>query len=413
MRKKILVKGPLLSMSGYGVQARFALNALKSREDILDIYALNIPWGATGFVVENTPEKRWLDFLFNKTIMHIKSGGTFDASLQVTIPGEFEKIAPYNIGYTAGAETNIVSGEWIQKINLMDKVITTSEHTKAGILNSVYEVANKETGERVGEVKAETPVEAVNYPVREIEPEEIDLDLPTAFNFLVVAQWCPRKNLESTIAWFVEEFKDSQDVGLVLKINQVKNSLMDKDYTRQRLQALLSSLGERKCSVYLVHGAMSDGEMTSLYRHKQIKGLISLSHGEGFGLPVFEAAYNGLPIIAPSWSGHVDFLYAPVKTKMKPHFTVVHHQIQQIQPEAIYPGILLPESQWCYPQKNSYRKALRQFLSNWGGAKRKATTLRDYILKNWSQEEINKEFVAATEIEELDQKVEQEVLVFD
>ena len=36
MKKKILVKGPVLSQSGYGEQARFALRALKSREDLFD-----------------------------------------------------------------------------------------------------------------------------------------------------------------------------------------------------------------------------------------------------------------------------------------------------------------------------------------------------------------------------------------
>ena len=35
MKKKIFVRGPVLSQSGYGEQARFALRALKSREDLL------------------------------------------------------------------------------------------------------------------------------------------------------------------------------------------------------------------------------------------------------------------------------------------------------------------------------------------------------------------------------------------
>ena len=44
-------------------------------------------------------------------------------SLQVTIPNEFEKIAPVNIGYTAGIETTKVAPEWIEKCNnIVDKV---------------------------------------------------------------------------------------------------------------------------------------------------------------------------------------------------------------------------------------------------------------------------------------------------
>ena len=46
----------------------------------------------------------------------------------------------------------------------------------------------------------------------------LDIDLEYDFNFLVVSQWSPRKNLKNTIRWFMEEFKDDE-VGLVLKIN--------------------------------------------------------------------------------------------------------------------------------------------------------------------------------------------------
>mgnify|MGYP001433172507 CR=1 FL=1 len=44
MKKRILVKGPMLSQSGYGEQTRFALRALRSREDLFDIYLLPITW---------------------------------------------------------------------------------------------------------------------------------------------------------------------------------------------------------------------------------------------------------------------------------------------------------------------------------------------------------------------------------
>jgi len=53
--------------------------------------------------------------------------------------------------------------------------------------------------------------------------------------------------------------------------------------------------------------------MQSLYNNPRIKALVNLSHGEGFGLPMFDAACHGLPVIAPSWSGHCDFLHMPLK----------------------------------------------------------------------------------------------------
>ena len=44
MKKKIFVRGPVLSQSGYGEQSRFALRALRSREDLFDVYIQPINW---------------------------------------------------------------------------------------------------------------------------------------------------------------------------------------------------------------------------------------------------------------------------------------------------------------------------------------------------------------------------------
>ena len=106
MRKKILVKGPVLTRSGYGEQSRFALRSLRSREDLFDIYVQPISWGNTSWINDNTPERQWIDQAIEKTIAFVHQGGTFDMSLQISIPNEFERIAPVNIGYTAGIETS-------------------------------------------------------------------------------------------------------------------------------------------------------------------------------------------------------------------------------------------------------------------------------------------------------------------
>ena len=92
MRKKILVKGPALSRSGYGEQTRFALRALRTREDLYDVYVMNIPWGHTGHISVGD-ERNWIDQQIIKTMGYIQQTGgnpNFDQSLQVTIPNEFE-----------------------------------------------------------------------------------------------------------------------------------------------------------------------------------------------------------------------------------------------------------------------------------------------------------------------------------
>jgi len=360
MKKKILLKGPLLTRSGYGEQARFALRSLKSREDIFDIFIQPLQWGKTSWSIENNDERAWIDRTIEKTIHHIKNGGEFDISVQVTIPNEFEKLAQRNIGYTAGIETTKVAHEWLLKTNEMDKVIVVSSHSKNVLTNSVYQAINQNTGQSV-ELKATTPVEVVNYPVKTYDSlPEINLDVDTDFNFLSVAQFGTRKNLLNTIKWFVEEFRND-DVGLILKTNIAKNCLMDREILTAQLKELVSELGEKKCKLYLLHGDMSDEEMHALYKHPKVDAFLALPHGEGFGLPIFEAAYSGLPVVATGWSGQLDFL---VDEKGKSQFYNVAFDLQPVQKEVIWDGVIVQDSMWAYPREQSAREQMRLCYKN-------------------------------------------------
>ena len=174
MKKKILVRGPALSRSGYGEHVRMVLRSLKTREDILDIYLMNTGWGRTGWNWEDDEERRWLDSLLFKTIEYTSKQNTgFDISIQVTIPNEFEKLAPINIGVTAGIETTKVSPHWIEKSQIVDKIIVVSNHSKQIYENTVYEATNTETGHIVKDFRCKTPISLVHYPVRDHEPIEI------------------------------------------------------------------------------------------------------------------------------------------------------------------------------------------------------------------------------------------------
>ena len=57
-----------------------------------------------------------------------------------------------------------------------------------------------------------------------------------------------------------------------------------------------------------MHGDLEDDEMNDLYNHPKVKAHVTFTHGEGFGRPLLEASLSEKPIIAPNWSGHIDFL---------------------------------------------------------------------------------------------------------
>ena len=398
--KKILVRGPGFSNSGYGEQTRFALRSLRDREDLFDVYFINIPWGKTGWIIEDNEETRWLHSLMAKTHNHIqKNGGKvtgFDISLQVTIPNEFEKLAPVNIGYTAGIETTKISPQWIDKSRLMDKIIVVSNHSRAIFESTEYKAKNETTGEVI-DFKNTTPVEVVHFPVKNLQPVELQLDFATQFNFLSVAQWGPRKNIEATVTSFLEEFKNEENVGLVLKTNIAKNSISDKMICERKINAIKSQFKDSKCKLYLLHGNMTETEMTALYRHPKIKAIISTTHGEGFGLPLFEAACNGLPVIAPKWSGHVDFLVAPSKedgkVKMKNHFTTIDYDLAPVGKESVWEGVIQADSLWCYVKKASTKDAMRKVFKNHQVSLSLANKLKEHVLSHFSSEQQKQKFV--------------------
>ena len=372
MKKKIFVRGPVLSQSGYGEQARFALRALRSREDLFDIYIQPINWGQTGWVWEESEFRDWMDQRILETQLLIQQKQLQpDMSLQITIPNEFQKICPINIGYTAGIETDRVAPAWLQKGNDMDKILVVSNHAKNTYVGTVAQATNNQTGETFP-YKLETPVEVVWENTQfQTESEDIPNFNPKCdFNFLVVSQMGPRKNLENTIRWFVEEFVD-QEVGLILKTNTRGNSRMDLEHTENALEAILKAYPERKCNVSLLHGDLSNKQMRALYTHDKIKAMVNISHGEGFGLPLFEAARYSLPIISVGWSGQTDFL--------EDKFLKVKHELGPVQQHAVWDGVIQRDSQWAYADQGSFKMALRQMHKKHDEFVNQAEELQDYV----------------------------------
>tara|TARA_R100001079_G_scaffold966_1_gene645 strand:- start:38280 stop:39542 length:1263 start_codon:yes stop_codon:yes gene_type:complete len=387
---KVLVRGPALTRTGYGEHCRFVLRSLRKVQG-LDIYLLPVNWGNSAWVWESNEERVWLDEIIKKTALYGQQNGQYDMSIQVTIPNEWQRMAPVNIGVTAGIETTKVAPIWIQKCNEMDKVITISEHSKKSFINTIYEGVDQRTGQKAI-LKCSNDIDVVHYPVKTFDSlPDLDLQLSTNFNFLSVAQWGPRKNLGSTLKWFVEEFFDNPDVGLILKTFVSGGSVLDRQAIYQELQNTLKKYKDRECKVYLLHGDFSDEEMHSLYKHKKVKALVSLTHGEGFGLPLFESAYCGLPVVATDWSGHLDFLYKPTKSKngkskTKPHFARIEYSLQPIHPSAVWKGVLQADSMWAYPQQGSYKMKLRQVYKDYGRFKSQAKKLQTWIVKNFEEQ---------------------------
>jgi glycosyltransferase involved in cell wall biosynthesis len=135
-----------------------------------------------------------------------------------------------------------------------------------------------------------------------------------------------------------------------------------------------------------MHGSFTEQEMLSLYNPRYIDCYVTATHGEGFGIPLFNAACSGIPVIATNWSGHLDFLRAPFKsrtgkTKYKSHFLKVNYDL------IISEGCI-----WAYPQEESFRKNIRFIRKNSHSFLEDSNNLRQHLENNYSINEIKNKY---------------------
>ena len=359
---KVLVRGPALSNSGYGEHCRSLLRYLSSTEH--EVYLINVNWGTSGWIIETGAERDWIDELIMSTAKKVRSGDAdFDISFQVQLPSEWQKLAPFNIGVTAGSESTSVSDSWNLAAKEVDAVIVPSNHAK----NSFSE-------------EYRDKISVVPFCTRTVETEEMNLGLNTGFNFLTIAQWSPRKNIEQCIYAFMQEFQN-EDVGLVLKLNYQGNSNIDRQYIKEGMSRLVSSV-DSKCKVYLLHGNLRESQIRGLYENSNINSYVSTSRGEGFGLPLFEAAQSGLPVVTPYWSGVCDFL-------SKENITEIEYDMVQVGEDNAQ-NMMNPESSWCEASVESIKSALREAYVNAGDKLVLAREQSESIKNNFTEQNVNK-----------------------
>jgi glycosyltransferase involved in cell wall biosynthesis len=383
--KSVLLSGPLLSFSGYGTHLRQIARWLFGHEDKFDVVCDVVPWGLTPWIVNPESEDGLIGQILDKAS---KPKDFYDISIQVKIPNEWNPFAAgFNIGVTAGVETDICNKEWISAINRMQLVVVPSEFTKQTFVN---------TG------KVTTPILVIpeSFPDVFLNPPNHSNDLfdvlnkkiETDFNFLVVGQLTgnnpdnDRKGIFYAMKYFSEAFAGNPNVGFVVKTNTFRQTILDKKITAERFTKTLIDNNLQTPNgpkFYLIHGDLTEEEMQTLYTHPKMKAFLSLSRGEGYGIPFLEAAVSDLPIIATNYSAYTEFL-----TNKK--WIPINCKLDAVHPSRIDNQIFVPGAKWAIADELDTKKKMQRFFESSSLPKQWAKEMGKDLKEKYSFQSIEK-----------------------
>jgi glycosyltransferase involved in cell wall biosynthesis len=363
--------------------------------DKYDIKIIPLRWG-------NTPQNqvdgesefgRWM---LDRVIGEI--GQKPDIFMQVSVANEFEPKGHYNIGVTAGVETTIAPKDFIDGSNKMNLIIVPSNFTKQNLGGTVYQQKDQATGEIVGEIKTATPIEVLLEGVdTEIfskgSGKDVLANVKEDFNFLIVGHWLKgslgqdRKDIGMAIKTFATVFqylpKDKRP-GLIVKTSHAGFSVIDREATREKIDEVLKSFGDKCPSVYLLHGDMEETDMSNLYHHPKVKAMISFAKGEGYGRPMAEFTLTGKPILASGWSGQMDFLPAE-------HAVLLEGSLTQVD-ESAADQFCMKEAQWFTVNYSNAANKIYDVFNKYDSYLEQSKGLRENTLKHFTLDNMHDKF---------------------
>lgn len=401
MKQTILFTAPIYTRSGYGDHARdLAYSIIDTLSEDYNLMILPTNWGSTPWTGLDTSTRKGK--MIEDCIVSIPPPDQPEVYMQLTIPNEFQPIGKFNIGVTAGIETDLCAPDWIEGCNRMDMVITTSTHSLTVFQESKFDAHDKITNvfthtlQLKPTLKTEVLFEGYDPGIFNSE-NSIDTpigtflkDIPETFCFLFVGQWLngnlghDRKDVGMLIHTFLEAFHNkpaSTRPALILKTSAGNAGIMDRNYIESKIQAICEAVSQSTSltslpNIYLLHGEISDDEMNYLYNHPKVKAMISFTKGEGFGRPFLEFATTDKPLLVSNWSGQTDFL-------SEVHTVYLPGKLENVHSSAAN-NWLLPEAKWFTVDYSYARNILKSVFDRYKDYKKLSTGQKKYVAQKYT-----------------------------
>ena len=363
----VLVTAPVGTRSGYGAHSRDIVRSLIEL-DKYDVKVWSVRWGNTPMNALNDMEPRD-KIIIDRLLQTPQLPQQPDIHMHIVVPNEFSPIGKYNIGVTAGLECTACPPEWIQGMNKMNLNIVPSTFVKNTMTSISFDIQDEKTKQLKGQLRLDKPIEVLfegadsetykkTNKLSKSIVEEMK-NVKESFNFLYVGHWLQgklgedRKDTGMLVKVFLETFKNQKNKpGLILKTSGASFSVLDREDILKKIDNIKKTVKGDLPNIYLLHGDLTDDEVNDLYNHPKVKAHVNITHGEGFGRPLLEASISGKPVIASSWSGHLDFLNSKQSV-------LVSGQMVDVPKSSFPENMRIEGAQWFtadYQQVSSYMK---------------------------------------------------------
>lgn len=202
-------------------------------------------------------------------------------------PYLFKNSGDYKIGHCE-FEGDEWPASWVKYCNMMNELWVPTKWDrekaiKAGVNVPIFVIAQGVD---------------VNYFHPKMLP--MKFDVPQKFKFVVNAAWLHRKNLPALIKTFANEFGSDEDVCLIVKTMNV--GLVKS--IKEEIEKL--NLGDNTGWVYVREEIWPGERMGCFYTGADC--MVLPTHGEGWGLPIFEALACGTPVITTAYGAPSEYL---------------------------------------------------------------------------------------------------------
>lgn len=275
-------------------------------------------------------------------------------------PYFFKNSGKYKIGHCE-FEGDFIPPDWAEACNMMDELwVPTNwdreKFRKANVNIPIYVIPQ-------GVDK--------NYFHPEMAP--IRTEAPEKFKFICSAAWDPRKNLPAMIKAFKQEFKKGEDVCLIVKtLNLGLTAGVDKELK-------LIKYNKDSARVYVKEEEMAPESLGCFYTAGDC--FLLPTHGEAWGLPIFEALACGLPVITTGWGAPNEALRDD-KGEALPGVHFIRHQKTISETSYVY----LQGNFWAEPSIPHLQELMRYVFDHREDEKKKALETSKIIREkfDWS-----------------------------